>query len=291
MKARPQESPSSLETMLGCSLKWSLRYTAKAWPGNSDELPTQSLLQGSFIHELIAQLMQLPSLLPPAEGAQFVADLFDREGPAMAAEYFLPGAELERAELKEIAVKAARELLSQMHKYKMQVLRVELPKAKSAPNGFKVEGTPDLVVGNPAAIIDLKLGSKSKRVGQLESGTALQLATYAWLEKGEAAQWPAVAYFILSKQSLIASDAARFPGAEHISGTIPSETWQATVNGHAAVWKDIKNGDLAAAGVVDENFDPPRKKDEIDGDTLLLKPPCFYCEYKSLCGLAYGGSA
>ena len=81
------------------------------------------------------------------------------------------------------------------------------------------------------AVVDVKWGSQGYRRGLLVENRALQLATYAYLEKtlDAAGRWPHAAFFILSTGNLLANGDSRFPDAvvaTSESGEGASDLWR-----------------------------------------------------------------
>ena len=141
------------------------------------------------------------------------------------------------------------------------------------------------MLGDPVRIVDMKWGGASWRLKQLTHGTATQLASYSFLLRGGGkAQFPPVAYFILSDQRVLTTDAGSFPGAESVSGPDPGATWGLFASSHAEQWKHVEQGVLRARGLPDdEGTDPPEETKVVDG-RLVFQPPCKWCDFGALCG-------
>src|SRR5690606_186055 len=106
-------------------------------------------------------------------------------------------------------VESARELGALIAELGASVRGTELT-AAGALAGLTVQGTADLVLSDPDVVLDLKWGRRSSQ-RRLESGTALQLATYAeLLRRGEPR--PEVGYFILNRQELLGDGGSALPG-------------------------------------------------------------------------------
>lgn len=150
--------------------------------------------------------------------------------------------------------------------------------------GGQIGGRIDLLLGEPPAIIDLKLGWGSGRRKELENGTADSLAIYSHLICGGEGSYPPVAFYILVEQTLLTVEPDRFPGAEPLEGPKPDETWAAVDRTARALQDDIATGVLVAAGI---QTDPDEKLiDEsaiVDG-RLVRPAPCRFCDFAALCG-------
>lgn len=289
--ARETESPSSVATLLGCSLQWVLRYAGQVRGGATARLPEAKQLLGSTAHEIVARVLKQGPATPEA-GATLAARLFDEEGPRMAAPLFQPGADATRAQAKQVTVDATRELLRLLEEARLEVCAVEEARQRSAL-GATLEGTPDLVVTDAQgrrAVIDLKWSGATYRRDSLKKGTAHQLAAYSFLlSESQGGALPATAYFILSRQQLLSTDPVTFPGAVFVQGPNAAETWKALGTAHGTAWKQVQAGRLEAAGVVSEEVPEVAEKDEVVEGTLRLSPPCDFCEYEKLCGRAFEG--
>jgi hypothetical protein len=151
-------------------------------------------------------------------------------------------------------------------------LRVD---GRSAEGAFL--GIADLVLAAPDAVVDLKWGT-GERDAELETGTALQLAVYAFLTRGEAAGWPAIAYFILRSGTLLAN---RGPSAE--------ATWTAALASYRDRLAEQRQGLVTAAAIADEAVpEPAVGRGLVDG--RLMMPPCEYCAYGDHCGRSGAGA-
>lgn len=280
---RESESPSSVETLLGCSLKWVLDYPGRlraSDPPQVDAIDDPRLL-GRLLHRLLEQLFR-----HEAPGREQVAGragaLFDEQGPRLAAALWLPGHESRRAQTRRALVRTAELLAGFLHQSGTSVLASE-----QTVSGMAFEtafsGKPDLIIGPPARILDLKWGGAQHRRDSLANGTAIQLAAYSYLTR-ERDAFPPVAYLIMSAQRLFATDAKAFPGAEPVPGPSPEATWNVLTESHKAAWAHVARGELVATGIESGDAQVPKGAQVIDGQ-LVLAPPCRFCMYQGLCGL------
>jgi hypothetical protein len=281
------QSPSSLSDFIGCSLKWSLEKTARIRAGETGTLPKAEQLAGKLAHEILSRLLTGAPLEPRA-AREAAYRMFDREGPRLAAPYFLPGADAARAEA-QLSIGLAAEVLTGI--LDTAGMRVEMAEqnivCEAGDWQGRLHGRPDLVVGPPRAVVDLKWGWASGRRRELENGTALQLAAYSrMLRPTPTAAWPPVAYFILRTQQLLTTSAI-FHGEERIQGADPEETWSRVEAAHADAWERLRQGTLLAPGNPDEAGEIHPEEDDIDLEgRLVLQAPCTFCELGALCGHA-----
>jgi hypothetical protein len=163
---------------------------------------------------------------------------------------------------------------------KLTVMTTEEP-VEGAAFGGAYKGIPDIVTAPNKAIIDLKLGGQGYRQKSLEKGTSYQLASYAYLVSGgDVAKFPQAAYYIMSTRRLIGPSGAF--GAQGVNGPSLVETWDGFKAAHAEVWGTIEEGKFTAPA----NGDPP-EEDALEDGTLVLEPPCGFCDYAALCGRAF----
>ncbi len=289
---RAKESPSSAESLLGCSFKWALEYAGGLYPPDALSLPgpNDTRLLGSLFHHLLEQLLARPALTPE-QAALEAGVIFDREGPMLAAPIFLPGAEASRAAVRRVAAAAARELFRLLAAANVRVLTLEQTYTGMALDGA-FAGRPDIVLGDPVRIVDMKWGGASWRRRQLANGAATQLAAYSHLLRaGDTAPFPPVAYFILSEQRVLTTAPGAFPGAEPVPGPDPGATWALFESAHAERRQQLDEGVLQAGGLPDPAGNEPPKETAVVQDRLVVQPPCTFCDLGALCGRDLVGGA
>jgi hypothetical protein len=284
---RDKESPSSIETLLGCSFKWTLDYPGQLREAESPFVSdaSNSQLLGSLLHRLLGQLFAADPPGPAAAEAQAGA-LFDRESPRLAAVLWLPGAETMRAQARRAMVRTASTLATLLQATGARVLASEQAREGRA---FDTDfaGTPDLLLGLPLRIVDLKWGGASFRRTSLAGGTALQLAAYSFLSQENSA-FPPVAYLIMSSQRLLTTTPEQFPGAESANGPSPEATWRLIEQAHTTRWTAVQAGSVEACGVSADDADVPKESKVVNGQ-LVMEPPCRFCSFASLCGRSFAG--
>ena len=291
---RPVESPSGLEMLLGCQFRWVMKYPGRLSPGLAAASPSPNLFRGSVAHEVLSQVITSRAVWSGSGGT--VADRartsalshFEQQADRLWAHLGMPGAEADRAELRKMVELAAHWLAKSFESGGYSSVVPET--ALEAPLGDGLlRGRPDLVLGPRPAVVDLKLGSASKRRKHLENGTAVQLAAYAWLvtRNGRADELPPVGYFILSATRLYTTAAGAFPDATVVNGPAPADTWAAAVATREDALARLWEGGLEAQGVGDLDVEVVERGELIDG-RIALEPPCRWCEFGGLCGRSYG---
>lgn len=286
VRARAAESPSSLGTMLGCSFKWAVSYQGGVWAGGTASLPETERLLGTLTHLLLARLLSEGITSPAAAQARAEA-LFDAEGARIAAPLFLPGFDASRADARKIFALAARELTRVLAASNLGVQAVETAVERRLDDG-RLAGTPDLVVGPPTAVIDLKWSGARFRRDQLVAGTAHQLAAYAHLVGNPVAPTlPPVAFFILRAQRLLTTDDTVFRDADRLEGPAVGETWAAFAEAYRRRRGDLANGVLEASALVGTDGQAGLEDDAIIDGALALAAPCRFCDLHTLCGRVF----
>lgn len=277
---RERESPSSVESLLGCSLAWALRYHARIGGGASGgpAAPTP-LLYGSLAHVLIAEVLAAGPVTPDAAAAR-AAQLVETHLPDLCEVLELPRYQGERATLKQAVVASARELAGLIAELDATVAGTEEAVQREWAD-VALKGRVDLRLADPDVVIDLKWG-RSTNWKRLSSDSALQLAAYAALcqtPKGS----PSVAYFILRDQSLIAEPGTSLPGAQ-VPGTASArDIWDGALVALREQKERLAQGELFAPGALGED-----RQSVLAGDILRMGPPCTYCDKAALCGRGVG---
>ena len=155
--------------------------------------------------------------------------------------------------------------------------------------GRRLTGTIDLMLtrGNgQRAVLDIKWAGESYRGSLLAENRALQLATYAYLQKSqdESNAWPAGAFFILATGNVLAADRTRFPDAiVHPSsdGSGTADLWdrlQVTCDWR---WQQLEEGRIE---VVTDLTEPDEQSSPPDGGLSPVSGGDPYDDYLGLTG-------
>jgi len=286
-----QLSYASLDALLGCPLRWVLRYRAGTYSAGH-ALPPLLQLSGSLGHRLVEVLHQQSAFDATeselSERATVVlSELYETE----AALLLRAGMAFERNQLERQLVSAVVELARALRVAGLRIVAVEQP-IDVTHGAAKVEGRIDVVVSHADgrhAIIDMKWGVARYRA-QLQSGQALQLALYAFAHATERGmqELPDAAYFSLKQGKLFGLPSPILGGAEVVMGPSLADTWRRAELSLLLTTRAIQAGRLSVTGLrrslpllsalgVPEAERPAHFEH-------LAEAPCQYCGFDSLCG-------
>jgi ATP-dependent helicase/nuclease subunit B len=286
-----QFSYASLDALLGCPLRWVLRYRAGTYSGGH-ALPPLFQLSGSLGHRLV-EVLHAQGAFEAEDAAlrecalKVLTDLYEREGALLLR----PGMTFERSQLERQLVRSVVELSRALRGARLRIVAVEHP-IDVTHGTAKVEGRIDLVVeraDGARAIIDMKWGIARYRE-QLASGQALQLALYAFAHASEhgASNLPDAAYFSLKQGKLLGLSSPILDQAEIVAGPSLADTWQRAERSLSRAARSIEARRvpvtglrhslplLSALGVPDADHPSHFQYAE--------RVACQYCGFDSLCG-------
>jgi len=284
-------SPASLERLLGCPFEWALHHRAGVRPGGN-ALPPLFLLSGSLGHRLVELLhgsgaFELEESALRVEAEARLQALFQREGAVLLRS----GMGFERAQLERQLIGAVLELSRLLRDAGLRVVAVE-KEVGAAWQGGKLEGRLDLLVATEDgqhAIIDMK-GGMARYRDLLRSGTALQLAAYAFAQRKERDQegWPDAGYFSLKHGKLFGLRSRTLPHAQVIDGPNLSDTWQRVERSIERSLPVVKQGKFAVTGIrgaapLLESLGVPESAAPAHF-AIPSSSRCNYCRYDALCG-------
>ncbi|MBX7096844.1 MAG: PD-(D/E)XK nuclease family protein [Myxococcaceae bacterium] len=287
LERREQESPSSAEALVGCSLNWVLRYRARMWSGASATLSLDDRMLGTLAHHILLERTLKVPHVSAAAASEAAAKALLEEGPSLVAQLFLPGASAELGAAKQVLQKAAA-VLHQLVTSGWKVVSTE-ERVVGDALGAKFGGISDLVVerNGRRAVIDLKWGGQKYRRQSLVEGTAVQLSAYAELLRQQGFQDPAIGYFIITTASLLSADGGLAPGAGKLTTQHgPAQTWGRFEQLHRKAWQALDRKKAHAPGVLPEDLVP--ETGVTDDGELVVGPGCRFCEYDGICGARYG---
>ncbi|MFZ1730563.1 MAG: PD-(D/E)XK nuclease family protein [Bacteroidota bacterium] len=295
-------SYSSMSDMIGCPMKWTLEHHAKLRRTDAQDLPTTNLMIGLLCHHIVNRLYsESGKQLSPELAAQQASVLFDELVPSMASELLLLGGEVEQLRYREAIARAVQQLVEAIDRLGMTVESSER-EIELEDDGLRFKGFVDLILrdnsGTPF-VLDLKWSYSTKRYIELvESGSALQLASYAWLIRkadGETGvPFADGAYFLLAKGQLLG--ASPHLGMDSLDSKLqPEEIWRRGRRSWEANFHEVNRGVMEAAGVAqqlrreeeDLSADAFKKaimEEQYAKELLYIEPPCRFCNYSALCG-------
>jgi len=294
-------SYSQMNSMIGCPMKWALHYHAHLRVPMA--VPTGNQMIGSFTHRIIEALYAEPVKQWDAdEAAAKAVELYDQFLPSMASELMLDGHELDNQRYREAVTQAVRLLAEAIDQGGLTVIRAE-QKLQGvltvSDTAIPFVGFADLMLRDAKGklfVFDLKWsGSSNYRKKEIEEGTALQLATYAWLLRDENHhEWAEGGYFMLAQGELL-SDSPLF-GLDALAAARSShEIWKLGVRTWKQRWLELQGGHMKATGVPEgqlkaSGLSRDKVQTQMKGqcdveNTLYQSPPCSFCDFATLCGL------
>lgn len=298
IKTPDRLSYSQMSTLIGCPMKWALEYYADLELPESQIIPTGNQMIGTFCHRIIQELYGMGRQWDPEAASAEAGVLYDRLLPAMASELLLEGNSIERQRYKASIVEAVRQLTKAINRCQLRVEKTEAQLAATI-DSIPFIGYADLLLrdadGHPF-VLDLKWSSSSKyRRQEVEEGSALQLATYAWmLRSAEPAEQVHTGYFMLAQGQLI-SDSPALTDEVIDSPYSLEEVWNMGVASMNAAFEQLTDGSLEARGVVElmtakeEAIDEEKVSENMAAQyrangMLYQRPPCKFCDFGRLCG-------
>lgn len=281
IKRREQESFTSIERLLGCSLAWTLEYPAKMRTGINWSISEGERLIGELAHAVIAQLLTESTLWKPVEAAERAIELVDELVPKLASSLLLPGATSQLRKAKDSIRRSVMHLIMLINDAKLTVIAPEAPIEGVFLDG-KLGGSIDLLLEtstNNKLVLDLKWSHYPRSYkAKLQEGKALQLAAYTSVVAGDQADARCLAGFFLLRQSLLYFNSEDiFPKYTFVASDISLEnTWLTATEHFKQTMKQLQEGELTATGVDTDNNPSP--------DGWLVEPPCGFCNFSTFCG-------
>ena len=232
---RETESYSSLAKLCDYPHEWVLQYAARLRAGRAAAVMDGTRLLGNLGHRLFEEFFSTQvdwRNMPDKAVRDWVRSklpgIVEREGAVLLGH----GRGVDRQRVAATLERALVRLLQ--HLRSAGVVEATAEDSGEAPfEGRRLTGTIDLLLtrGNgQRAVLDVKWAGESYRGGLLAENRALQLATYAYMQKSRDGSdtWPAGAFFILATGNMLAANRASFPDAivhspEDGSGT--AELW------------------------------------------------------------------
>ena len=295
-------SYSQMSTLIACPMKWALQYHARLRLPESQTIPSGNQMLGTLCHRIVEELYAVQNQWQPDTAAFEAGSQYDRLLPSMASELLMEGRMIENRRYREEIIRAINLLVEAINKYGLTVEATEAP-LQGEVNGIPLMGYADLLlrdsVGHPF-VLDMKWSTSAKYKRQeIEDGSALQLATYAWmLKNADAAQDVHAGYFMLAQGQLI-SDCQMLGSDAVASVKNLQEIWDMAAASLDDVLTDLDNGLLKAHGIDElmmqiqnddtlDSVQKRRKQQYLEKGMLYQNPLCKYCDFGRLCGWSGG---
>ena len=284
-------SAASLNALLSCPLRWALERLA-GLESEDPGLPELHLLEGTLGHRLFEELV-LSGALERAidadvfeERAQRSVDvLIQQEGALLLRS----GKAHELAQVRQRLVAAVRALREVLRVNDLTIVAVERTFDVSWREG-SLAGRWDLLVRTRAGcpgVIDVKLGH-SEYKKRLESGTALQLATYVRALQLSESREAFASYFSLRKRRLFGPADTELEDMATARGPSLTETWRRIERTLPLVEARVTEGVLDASGVdmalpLLETLGIPEQQ-RAEYFATLPSQICKHCRFDGVCG-------
>lgn len=281
IKRRDQESFTSIERLLGCSLAWTLEYPAKLRTGINWSISEGERLIGELAHAVIAQLLTESKTWKPVEAAERAIQLVDELVPKLASSLLLPGATSQLRKAKDSIRRSVAHLIMLINEAGLTVIAPEAPIQGAFLDG-KLGGSIDLLLEtstNHKLILDLKWSHYPRSYkAKLQEGKALQLAAYTSVVAANQADARFLAGFFLLRQSLLYFNSDDvFPKYTFVASDASlKDTWLTATEHFKQTMQQLEEGKLTATGIDTDNNPHP--------DGWLVEPPCGFCNFSTFCG-------
>jgi len=281
IKRRDQESFTSVERLLGCSLAWTLEYPAKLRTGINWSISEGEKLIGELAHAVIAELLTESKTWKPVDAAQRAIQLIDELVPKLASSLLLPGATSQLRKAKDSIRRSVMHLIMLINDAKLSVIAPEAPVAGTFLEG-KFGGSIDLLLETATRhklVLDLKWSHYPRSYkAKLQDGKALQLAAYTSLIAGNDPESRFLAGFFLLRQSLLYFNSDDvFPKYTFVaSDKSLRDTWITATDHFRLTMQQLQEGHLTATGIDTHNNPAPEE--------WLVEPPCGFCKFSTFCG-------
>ena len=267
---RETESYSSLSKLCDYPHEWVLGHAARLEAGRAADVMDGSRLFGNLGHRLFEEFFRAHGdwrEIREEDVRNWVdtnlPGIVEREGAVLLG----PGRGVERVRVASTLERALRGLLAHLRVAGVEEVSPEA--LREAPfEDCSLTGNIDLALTcaqGAKAVLDVKWARQNARRDLLAANRALQLATYAYLEKtvDGADLWPAGAYFILETGNVVASDQGTFPDAIVAApgdGEGVSHLWRRVAATYGWRWTQLARGRIEVvtdATEPDDDSAPP----------------------------------
>ena len=288
---REVESYSSLSKLCDYPHEWVLQYAARLRAGRAAAVMDGTRLLGNLGHRLFEEFFSTRDDWRTMSNEAVLAwvrselpGIVEREGAVLLGH----GRGVDRRRVAVTLEQALVRLLA--HLRSAGVVEAAAEASGEVPfEGRRLTGTIDLMLtrGNgQRAVLDVKWAGESYRGDLLAENRALQLATYAYLQKSQDGRdaWPAGAFFILATGNVLAADRTSFPDAiVHPSGdgSGTADLWDRLRVTCDWRWEQLEEGRIE---VVTDLTEPDEQSSPPDGGLSPVSGGDPYDDYLGLTG-------
>lgn len=295
-------SYTQMSTLIGCPFKWTLQYHAKLRKSESQSIPTDNQMIGTFCHRIVEDLYAETTYQDAADAYEKAGQLFDSLIPSMASELLLEGSAAERQRYRTSITEAVYQLVTAINRLNLSVEKTEAL-LEGAVDGIPYKGFTDILLRDSAGhpfVLDMKWSSSiNYRKKEVEEGASLQLAAYAWmLRSAEPSHQVHAGYFMLTQGRLLSSSPMLADESINTPYTL-EEIWNMGVASMNNTIDNLETGTVEVRGLVEKgkaqelNITEEKAVEKIKEEhrrigMLYQSPPCMFCDYIQLCGMQEG---
>lgn len=281
LPVRELESYSSCAKFIYDPCAWVLQYKAglKSGPVAGLRLQDDFRQEGTLLHRILDLLLDASETsidwrnCTQSEFNAWLDGIWNGLLETEGANLLLAGRIADGLALLETGKRAIWELLWQLRKANVIEAKANVTMPRAPFAGGQIHGIIDLLVRNDkndCAVVDLKFGGQAIREKELQENRPLQLAIYGHLVRCSGqSDWPASAFFLLRRRSLIAAADAFFPNAKVIASNRPAgrdgdllQCW----NDFETVWQwrrqQLDDGWIELAAVSPQSSESPDEAPE-----------------------------
>jgi hypothetical protein len=284
--AAPTTSVSALESIATCPLAWVFEHRAVLRSGALSKVANGTLLNGILGHRLVEMLHGEGAFDVPEDAfVEHASERFEELLRTEGATLLLPGASIERLQLKRQIRRAMRELHRYLARTERHIRSVEEVITADSAVG-SLHGRLDLHLvdrhgRDRDAIVDLKWGVSRYR-DALVNGRAVQLAVYS-----RACGSVPAGYFSLATGQVLATDDRMAP-ARVLDGPSLETTWTRAEATASAVRAQVERGVLHVVGTKSSvpllDALEVREGERHHHFEASRDDACKHCAYDGLCG-------
>lgn len=288
---RQEESATSFESLVGCPLQWTLKYGANVRPGSVLSLPNESIMLGNLGHTILERLITEKTEWNEEEVRNRTGELFDELTPMLAAPLLEPKNGVTRNQTRRKLQKALGQFFKVLNDAGIKIKHTEIEMKKPWNDDVQFKGRLD-VVGETRSgrkiLFDAKWSRKPDNYKKRLEDGSIQLSLYHWLLTEKDDEELPVAYFILSSGDFFSLEDNEFPADYHVQGPSLLQSYQIVRKAVEAVWSQLLRGTITASGIPEgdektgEETEAEHHEQRFES---IIDPPCFFCEYKNLCGI------